>query len=100
MLHLNEVIEIERLPKCMMMARHIPERGPKNSVTNSAFCPTMSPKGKSDPMGKYNTAAMKNTKPMTAIIPYIAILVMISTPFPKPPPLLFHVGDVSEEIQR
>ena len=83
----------------MMMARHIPERGPKNNVTNSAFCPIMSPKGKSDPMGKYNTAAMKHTKPMSAIIPYIAILVMFSTPFPKPPPLLFHVGDVSEEIK-
>jgi hypothetical protein len=51
MLDLNEVIEIERLPKCMMTARHVPERGPKNNVTNSALCPSMSPKGKSGPMG-------------------------------------------------
>jgi hypothetical protein len=81
MFDLSEEIEIERLPKCMMMARHIPERGPKNSVTNSALCPSMSPKGRSDPMGKYNTAAMKHTKPITARIPYIAILIMFSTPF-------------------
>jgi hypothetical protein len=81
MLLFNEVIEIERLPKCMMTARHIPERGPRNRVTNSALAPILSPKGKSDPMGKYNTAAMKHTKPTIAIIPYIDILVMFSTPF-------------------
>jgi hypothetical protein len=77
---LNEEIEIEKLPKCMMMARHIPESGPKKSVTNSALAPIQSPKGKSDPMGKYSTAAMKHTKPTIAIIPYSTILVMLSIP--------------------